>query len=188
MRDSRPSFLPYEIAPLSQVRQAATGPYESSTVLSRSNEMRMKLLALGAISLILTTSSSVVAQCGGGRGMQSGLGESTGAARFAGLGTANFQNFAAGGNPQVFAMIQQMQYQNQLLQRQLLIAQQQMASLQQQNRQLLAQLDKQEPSGQVANGREKTAVAGLVDPAPSQLVSFQNPTAAAVPKQKASNW
>ena len=81
--------------------------------------------------------------CGGGGGsgglpLSLGSGFQSGGLRGSGV---NGSGIAVAGNPQVaMLMMQQMQQQNLMLQRQLLVMRQQMAQMQQQNQMLVAQL------------------------------------------------
>jgi len=129
--------------------------------------------------LILAT-ESVQAQCsGGGRGGGMGGGVATGFAggragsNFAGNGLAT-SGFSAGGNPQVFAMMMQMQRQNQMLQQQLVAMRQQMMQLQRQNQQLLAQMQSSD-SGNALLANSLNPNARGAPPAGTKLASGTKP-------------
>lgn len=133
--------------------------------------MARHVTTLALLVAIFSTTNQALAQCsGGGRGGGMGAGMATG---FAGGGAANIagnglgtNGFTAGGNPQVFAMMLQMQRQNQLLQQQLVAMRQQMMQLQRQNQQLLAQLQSADGSNMLMASQEKPNARGA-DPVPA---------------------
>lgn len=131
---------------------------------------------------LILASESVQAQCsGGGRGGGMGGDAAAGFAagrmggNFAGNGLAT-SGFSAGGNPQVFAMMMQMQRQNQLLQQQLVAMRQQMMQLQRQNQQLLAQLQSSDNGNALmANSLNPNTRGGATPPAGTKLASMTKP-------------
>ena len=147
--------------------------------------MMAKYLSVATLcAAMLLSAESIYAQCsggGGGRGGGMGAGVATGfaggqvAGGFVGTGLGN-SGFTAGGNPQVFAMMLQMQRQNQLMQQQLLAMRQQMLQLQRQNQQLMAQLQSTDSAANLVATRKvaqnttmQNSKAGI--PAGTQLAS-----------------
>lgn len=145
--------------------------------------MLRNIVAVGVVGMLSLSGGQLLAQCEGGGGRSGGRGGG-GAALGAGLGggfaqTAGFRNagagnqgFMAGGNPQVMAMMMQMQRQNQMLQQQLLAMRQQMQMMQQQNQRLLAQLEGQ-GTGAVLTASNNAAASAIEpgNPAGGKLAS-----------------